>query len=369
MKKIALVISNVDLLIGNKEYIGGGSVVLRNLIAQWSENKDILLDIYCSASRKLKYDGINKIVPIPICQYTDIESYVEELKKHVEQENYDNVLFGEVFSPYGSVMLQSHSYPYRYGLYGGGIKTFLTKFFGMSKLERQKKLFTKENKTYIAMSEKIKRDYSENYNMPEENIVVVYPGVNTYEDNAKATNNSDFTFGIVAGSNLNKGAHRFLLALARLKRKNKKIKAIMICKNYEKLVFMHFIVNILGLKNDLKVISSNPDMNNFYKSIDCLVVPSRHDAFALVVLEAASNKTISLVSSNVGASEIIREGENGFIFNIDKNVIKNLAAKMQEIIDIKLNSEVKFNQLQENAYNLAKEYTWKRFADKILESL
>lgn len=369
MKKIALVVSRFDLLVDTDEYIGGGSVVLRNLIAEWRNNKDILLDIYCTWSSITEYKGINKIIMIHYSQYDKIDGFVSELKKYVEKENYDNILFGEFFSPYGSVMLQSHSYPYRYDLYGGGIRTYFERLLGKDKLDRQKKLFSKENKIYIAMSEKIKQDYSKNYDIPLENITVAYPGVKIPVLTAKTVDNSAFTFGIVAGSNFNKGAYRFLLALNNLKIKNKNLKAIMICKNYEKLALMHFMVKVLGLKDILTVISFNPDMNKFYKSIDCLVVPSMHDAFALVVLEAAANKTISLVSSNVGASEILTESENGFIYDISKNGINNLIKKMQHVIDIKKNSEAKFNKMQENVFELAKKYTWKQFSDKVLESL
>lgn len=369
MKKIALVVSRFDLLVDTDEYIGGGSVVLRNLIAEWIKNKDIILDIYCTWSSITEYNGINKITMIPFCQYSDIEKFVENLKIYIEKESYNNVLFGDVLSPYGSVMLQSHSYPYRYNLYGGGFRTYFETLLGKDKLGRQRRLFTDQNKNYIAMSEKIRQDYSKNYNIPLENVVVAYPGVKIPDEGVKLADSSGFTFGIVAGSNFNKGAYRFFLALAKLKRKNKNLNAIMVCKNYEKLKFMHFLVSIFGIRNLLTVISSEPDMNKFYKSVDCLAVPSMHDAFALVVLEACANRTIPLVSSNVGASEILTEGENGFIYNINKHGIKNLTAKMQEVIDIKRNSGVKFNQLQENAFDLAKKYTWKSFADKVLESL
>lgn len=369
MKKIALVVSSFDILVCADNMKGGGSVVLKNLLAQWIKDKNVVLDVYCSGTTIFEWEGINKIIQIPIYQFTHIDEFNAELKKYVEVENYDNVLFGDVLSPYGSVMLQSHSYPYRYDIYGKGIKTFLFKLLGKSKIDRQKRLFGKENKIFIAMSEKIKEDYSKNFNIEKDRIKVVYPGVNMPEKMPKTVDDSSFTFGIVAGSNFNKGAYRFLFALARLKNSNKNLKAIMICKRYEKLILMKSLVWILGLKNSIQVFDFNQEMNKFYKSIDCLVVPSRHDAFALVVLEAGANGTVSLVSSNVGASELIIDGENGFIFDISKNVIKNLAEKMQIVIDIKTKSDVKFNQLQDNAFKLATEYTWKKFADKVLESL
>jgi len=46
---------------------------------------------------------------------------------------------------------------------------------------------------------------------------------------------------------------------------------------------------------------------------DCLVLPSRHDSFGMVVAEALAAGVPALVSEMVGAKDLVRQGESGWI--------------------------------------------------------
>jgi glycosyltransferase involved in cell wall biosynthesis len=46
---------------------------------------------------------------------------------------------------------------------------------------------------------------------------------------------------------------------------------------------------------------------------DCLVLPSRHDSFGMVVVEALASGTPVLVSDMVGAKDLVQEGVNGWV--------------------------------------------------------
>ncbi len=367
MKKIAFVITDFDRLISPEGIKGGGSHVLKNIMINWIKNPDVMLDVYCTYTKTFEYEGINKIVKIPINQYANINGFIRELKKYINNENYDNILFGEVIAPFGSVLLQAHSFIHRYNLYGG----FKTKFFKQikkRKLNTQKQTFSEENNIYIAMSEKVKEDYSENFEIPKEKIFVTYPGTDLPE-NINKQPSEKIRFGIVASSNVNKGIYKFLKALSKVKKYNKNIKAVIICNNYERLYLIRFLTWFYRVKNYIEILDFQYDMSDFYQRIDCIVMPSRHEAFGLVPLEGASYKAIPLVSSNTGFAELLTENENGFTFDINKKGVKNLIKKMKEIVDLYYNDKEKFNQISENAYNLAKKYSWKAFTDKILEKL
>ena len=367
MKKIALIITNFDRLISKHGIKGGGSHVLKNLMLNWAENPDVTLDIYCTYTSTYEYQGINKITKIPLSQYENIENFVEALKKQTVNQNYNNILFGEVIAPYGSVLLQAHSFIYRYDLYGG----FLSKFFKKTKKTKiisQKERFSNENNIYIAMSEKIKDDYSTNFDIPKERIFVVYPGTEVPEKIEKTSGRS-IKFGIVGSSNPNKGSYRFLKALSLVKKKHKNIEAVMICNNYKRLYWLRFLIWLYNVKSNINILDFQSDMSNFYQKVDCIVMPSRHEAFGLVALEGASYQSIPLVSSNTGFAEIITEGENGFTFDINKRGIKNLAQQMENIVDLYYKNPELFNQISKNAHELSKKYTWKGFSEKILNLL
>lgn len=50
-----------------------------------------------------------------------------------------------------------------------------------------------------------------------------------------------------------------------------------------------------------------------FSRADCLVLPSRNDSYAMVVTEALAAGLPAIVSEMVGAKDLIREGENGWI--------------------------------------------------------
>ena len=65
--------------------------------------------------------------------------------------------------------------------------------------------------------------------------------------------------------------------------------------------------------------------------IDILVLPSIwHETFGFTVLEAQSYGVPVVVSSNVGAKDLISEGNNGFIFEPNKEALKE---KLKYIFD------------------------------------
>jgi glycosyltransferase involved in cell wall biosynthesis len=50
-----------------------------------------------------------------------------------------------------------------------------------------------------------------------------------------------------------------------------------------------------------------------FRRADCLVLPSRNDSYAMVVTEALAAGLPAIVSEKVGAKDLIRDGENGWI--------------------------------------------------------
>jgi glycosyltransferase involved in cell wall biosynthesis len=66
-----------------------------------------------------------------------------------------------------------------------------------------------------------------------------------------------------------------------------------------------------------------------------------------------------------GASEIIKDGENGFIFDFDKNKAKNLAQKMQILLD---NPEI-LTDLSNNAFKSIQKMNWSNFYQAFTEIL
>lgn len=96
---------------------------------------------------------------------------------------------------------------------------------------------------------------------------------------------------------------------------------------------LHIYGNFKGYDHDCEKIKYKgtfeaKDIKSIYSNINLLVVPSIwKETFSLVTLEALSYGVPCLVSSNVGAKDIIKEIDNRFIFDIE-----NLEKKLSSIL-------------------------------------
>jgi glycosyltransferase involved in cell wall biosynthesis len=148
-----------------------------------------------------------------------------------------------------------------------------------------------------------------------------------------------------------------------------KIKARIIFPKIHKSFFFRFLITLFGLENCVEILPKQADMESFYKSIDCYILPSLNEAFGLVVTEAAANFRPSLVSSTTGVRELIFNGENGFVFDRSHHPSKNLAHKIEEVSQIYFNEHERYLKICQNAQNTAKQLQWKDFTDSIINNM
>jgi glycosyltransferase involved in cell wall biosynthesis len=73
------------------------------------------------------------------------------------------------------------------------------------------------------------------------------------------------------------------------------------------------------------------DKKKFYNEIDILVVPSRHESFGMVILEGFKYSKPVVSSNTDGAKILIRDNENGLIFDVENP--KMLAEKIKLLAD------------------------------------
>ena len=109
------------------------------------------------------------------------------------------------------------------------------------------------------------------------------------------------------------------------------------------------------------------DLTVFYNSIDCLLVPSRKEPFGLIVTEAMSFSKPTIVSSVCGASDLVKDKENGFILdNFSPKKPKLLAEIMLEIMNY---SQEQYCKICDNAWKTVKDMSYDEFAKKYIDLL
>src|SRR5690606_10653103 len=75
---------------------------------------------------------------------------------------------------------------------------------------------------------------------------------------------------------------------------------------------------------------SDEELAQLYEECDIFVAPSRYESFGLIFIEAMAHAK-PVVGTNVGGiPEIIRNGENGFLFKNED--VKDLTEKIQRLV-------------------------------------
>src|SRR5690606_19040625 len=96
-----------------------------------------------------------------------------------------------------------------------------------------------------------------------------------------------------------------------------------------------------------------------YRSSDALLLPSLEDSFGMVVAEALACGTPALVSDRTGASDLIREGVNGWV--VPAGDTEQLAAKM---LWIARNLEA-VRELEKACVESARKASWEEYSRRL----
>jgi glycosyltransferase involved in cell wall biosynthesis len=123
-------------------------------------------------------------------------------------------------------------------------------------------------------------------------------------------------------------------------------------------------IRSLHLEPRIRFVGSSPDVMRFYAAADVYVAPSLEDAYGLPILEAMACGLPVIASIRAGASEIIRDGEDGFVLR-DPEDSRELAALLRKVyFEVPLREKV-----AQQAARSAAEHTWDRNATATWEFL
>ena len=361
MKKIAFVLK----LFQNDFFHGGGEKLFYNLIKRFVLS-GYEVSIYCAKSDlngEISIEGRKvRVIPVNI-EYDHLkpetmELFYEEVKKQLEDKGYDFIISENITPPVDITFLQGHSLVNRLKRDKNPVETFFYKFRKVKteRMKFQKKWMEEGYRKIFTVSEVLKKDIMENFGVPEDKISVIHPGVDISEENPVSTGRKPVTFGLSAPGFKIKGGYIFLKALCILKTKRYNFRAKIIYPKHKSNLGVKLLIKLFSIEKEVEFLPYQKDMSQFYNSIDCLIAPSIEDTFNLAVLEAMAHKKPCIISTNAGASEIITDGENGFIFEMKNSPEQTLAEKMALFINKYANTK----EIYEKAFETAKEYSWEK---------
>jgi glycosyltransferase involved in cell wall biosynthesis len=106
-----------------------------------------------------------------------------------------------------------------------------------------------------------------------------------------------------------------------------------------------------------------PRLLDYYHNASIFVLPSVEDGFGQVVMQAMVTGLPVLVSSNAGASEAVRQGENGFVFEA-----RNIDALTAQLEQLYRDPEMR-RAMGKSALSSALNYTWDNYGAAVESSL
>jgi glycosyltransferase involved in cell wall biosynthesis len=100
-----------------------------------------------------------------------------------------------------------------------------------------------------------------------------------------------------------------------------------------------------------------------FRRADVLVLPSRHDSFGRVVVEAIATGLPVLLSEHVGAKEAVAEGETGWV--VPAEDVDALTGQMRWCIE----HPEQVNAMQEACVSTAQDYSWTAYRERVVDVL
>ncbi len=203
----------------------------------------------------------------------------------------------------------------------------------------------KNNKTkaFIVPSNFVKKQLTDIYHVDENKIIVVRNGVdlNRFYFSEKErrvlreklnTDDNVIAFCFVSTNHRLKGLQFLLRSLKILKNKGYDFR-LLVAGSGDDDYFLRLIKR-LGLEDCVLWLGKRKDIENVYRTCDVLVYPTLFDAASSVVLEAMACGLVPIASKYNGTTEVIKEGENGFVIDDPTNP-DEIAEKLEYILNNK----------------------------------
>jgi UDP-glucose:(heptosyl)LPS alpha-1,3-glucosyltransferase len=220
-------------------------------------------------------------------------------------------------------------------------------------------------KKIIAISELVKRDIVENYNVDERNIEVIYNGVDLerfnpenrkqYKDEIRIRHSIDGNDFVVlfVGSGFERKGVDYLLRASELV--SEPITVLIVGKGSEEKMRRYI--------NKQRVIFCGPqrEIHKYYAASDIFVFPTIYEPFGNVHLEALASGLPVITTRLSGASEIIQDGVQGFVVDKPEDI-----DKIAEKILILMNGEEN-QRMSLEARVLAEHFSLKAFTENMIK--
>jgi UDP-glucose:(heptosyl)LPS alpha-1,3-glucosyltransferase len=362
MQKIVVVIPKYGLLGGAEQF---SSELTRRLVSSTGYKFHVYANRWQKSAAPITFHQM-PIISFP--KFLTTPSFAYFVQRKINHDNFSLVHSHErIFT---ADIFTMHGIPHRYWIHNVRHKQMSLYDSATAWVER-KLVYEGNCKKFIAVSSLTKDIFLQEYNINPDKVAVINPGVdlNDYseldKDSVRNSVRSELGINIsdtvILFASMNfeiKGLDNVLFSLAKLKAQNRKFKLIVAGKgNIKKYAKMAQEAQVIS-----DVIFTGPvskeKLIRIYLAGDFYIMLSKFDTFGMVVLEAMAAGLPVLISSNVGAKDIVQENKNGFIVN-DTSDIDYIAAKIALLLDENIR-----RRMAAVAWQTAAQNTWDNVTKK-----
>ncbi len=365
MKNIALVIPKFGL-------VGGAEQFASELAGRLSENPDYHFQVFANRWETGGHPfSFYRIPIITFPKFLTTISFARFVRRRLRRDDFslvhthDRIFAADIYTLPGV--------PHRYWV-------MLVRRKRMSLFDRatawvEKKLVYEGGcKKFIAVSELTKEIFLREYDVEEERVEVIHPGVNLsrYDNKAKdlirhaarqrwKIGDNDFAV-IFASMNFElKGLDHIIHSLAKLRAEGAKVKLIVAGKGNVKKY--QNIAQKAQMSDNIVFTGVLPadQLVNLYLSGDIYMMLSGFDTFGMVVPEAMAAGLPVVISDRVGAKDLVREGENGFVIE-NPSDYEYLASRVKILMD-----KTRHKSMSAAARETALGNSWEKTTDRYRE--
>ena len=364
VKKIAVVIPKYGLL-------GGAERFAYELTERLSSNKEYDFHVFAnrwqSSSDRITF---HKVPIIRFPRFLTSISFAYLANQKISKMNFDLIhTHDRIFD---ADIFTMHGIPHRVWVHEVRKKSISLFDHATCRVERYL-VNNARCKTFLAVSNLTKEKFLQEYKIEPEKIQVIHPGVNIDRlqrlDRDRCHKEirgqfkidpSDIVILFVSMNFKIKGLDYVMAAIgkAKVSYPSQNIKLLVVGKgNYKE---YSALAQQIGIKDNVIFAGVHKkNLEKIYLASDIFMMLSRFDTFGMTVLEAMAAYLPVIISNNVGAKDLIREGINGF-------VIENTgdADQISNKIGFMLNEENR-RRMAKAAYNTALTNTWELTAKKV----
>ena len=363
--KIAVVVPKYGL-------IGGGERFVLELTERIALNHRYDVHVFANKWRP-QSDRItfHKIPVISFPKFLTTISFAWFANRKIAKMNFDIIHTHERI--FHADIFTMHGVPHRFWVKKVRRKNMSLFDYGTSWVEKSL-VNNGKCRMFLPVSGITKEKFLQEFQVDPKKVQVIYPGVDidrfnkldreTCRRQIRKQFGIDETDMIVLFVSMNfelKGLDNLMAAMALTKSKHpsEKLKLLVVGKGNEKKYGK--LAQELGIKDDVIFTGVWKDnIEQIYMASDIFSMLSRFDTFGMAVSEAMSASLPVIISDNVGAKDLVRDGINGFVVN--RKDIDLISSK----IGFMLNKENRQNMAKE-AYKEAMKHTWDEMAKKVLK--